>query len=205
MKNLQSFVKEYVNSHAMCLSVDEAFCIAEAIHSRPSASVLVFGLGNDSLLWDSLCKGEIVFLEDDLIWIDKITQFISKSKVIYVDYPSRAKEWKYLLDHENELICNMPEYISSKKWDIILVDGPLGNCNKYKPDKGKREPPGRMYSIYWASQVISNNGIVFVHDCCREIEKAYASRFIGDSNLDKEITNGYKNAILRKYIIRENS
>ena len=49
--------------------------------------------------------------------------------------------------------------------------------------------PGRMQSIYMASKLARENGNtdVFVHDCDRQIENAYANRFLGQENLACEV------------------
>jgi hypothetical protein len=71
----------------------------------------------------------------------------------------------------------LPDGIEKAAWDIILVDGPRGDGDQF---------PGRMKSIYLASQLVSKSGSVFVHDCDREVEGVYAQTFLGNENLRAE-------------------
>ena len=56
--------------------------------------------------------------------------------------------------------------------------------------------PGRMSSIYMASKMIEKGGYVFVHDCEREVERAYVDRFLKEENLISEV---WGRASLRLY------
>jgi hypothetical protein len=57
-------------------------------------------------------------------------------------------------------------------------------------------PPGRMKSIYTASRLVAAGGHVFVHDCERPAEQAFAARYLGDDRLVVEVKG---RAILRGY------
>ena len=63
---------------------------------------------------------------------------------------------------------------SARRWDVIVVDGPSG----YSAFSS-----GRMKSIYAASQLVAPGGRVFVHDCERPVEAAFASRYLGDGRM----------------------
>ena len=83
-----------------------------------------------------------------------------------------------MLDTPALLESDIPDKLSAEKWDIILVDAPAGYAE---------ETPGRMKSIYMASQLIKSGGDVFVHDCNREVEDVYSLHFLGKDNLVCEI------------------
>jgi 23S rRNA G2069 N7-methylase RlmK/C1962 C5-methylase RlmI len=68
--------------------------------------------------------------------------------------------------------------VSSRRWDVIVIDGPAGHDNHEKYTG--REAPGRMKSIYMASKLVAPGGFVFVHDCDRLVEQQYAARYLGN-------------------------
>jgi hypothetical protein len=82
---------------------------------------------------------------------------------------------------------DLPVEVGSRRWDVILVDGPTGH---------KDGQPGRMKSIYAASTLVAPGGCVFVHDCERPAEQAFASRYLGDDRLYIEAKG---RAMLRGY------
>ena len=160
--------------------------IAKTIQSESPCNLLVFGLGNDSTIWSFLnTKGTTVFLEDNEKWFKKITCLSRGIQAYLVDYNTKLKDWKDLLEDPSLLAMDVPSVVRSTQWDIILVDAPAG--------WGKG--PGRMKSIYQASQLVKPNGHVFVHDCEREIENVYSHTFLKKENLRAEISN------LRHYCI----
>jgi glucuronoxylan 4-O-methyltransferase len=69
---------------------------------------------------------------------------------------------------------DLPVELGSRRWDVILVDGPAGYDDTQ---------PGRMKSIYAASRLVAAGGRVFVHDCDRPAERAFTSRYLGDDRL----------------------
>ena len=83
----------------------------------------------------------------------------------------------------------MPEDTANEKWDVILVDAPSGYLTV-------EEQPGRMASIYMAKQLIEEGGIIFVHDCEREVEAIYTDKFLGKENLIQEV---FGRALMRMY------
>ena len=72
----------------------------------------------------------------------------------------------------------MPQEVEKENWDIILVDAPAGWGD---------QTPGRMKSIFIASQLAANYTDVFVHDCDRIVEKTYSHTFLKQENLKTEI------------------
>lgn len=161
------------------LSTEQIKLITETIANKKNCRLLVFGLGNDSAFWYKLNKsGESIFLEDKEKWMNKITKKIKNTRAFKIDYKSQRKDWKKLIDLSHELNIDLPNEITDKEWNVIIVDAPKGSSDS---------SPGRMKSIFLASKLISDHGDVFVHDCDREVEDIYSTKFLKKNNLVKEI------------------
>ena len=78
----------------------------------------------------------------------------------------------------------LPDSIRETRWDIIMVDGPLGH-NPPRPYKG----PGRMQSIFEASRLLKPGGICIVDDMGRLIERTYSLEYFGKNNIFHLIEN----------------
>ncbi|MBV9309509.1 MAG: glycosyltransferase [Solirubrobacterales bacterium] len=167
--------------------------IAQAIHARQGCALLVFGCGNDSVLWEELnATGTTVFLEDDEEWVARIRKRLRRSTVHQITYTTSLSDWRSVLEHPPPL--RLPADVASGRYDVILVDGPAGDPN-HRLRTGV-EAPGRMQSIATAAQLVAEGGVVFVHDCDRDVEAAFATRCLGDHRLFVE-TEG--RALLRGY------
>jgi glucuronoxylan 4-O-methyltransferase len=144
---------------------------------------LVFGLGEDSYIWEQInVGGRTVFLEDDLEWIQKFND--CGLEIHPVKYDTKAEEHTDIGFDIERLKMKLPDEIVNTGWDMILVDGPLGH-NPPRPYKG----PGRMQSIYAAHYLLKNNGVCVVDDVNRLIEGKYASYFFGKENLYNIVEN----------------
>jgi len=75
---------------------------------------------------------------------------------------------------------SLPGEVSANKWDVILVDGPRGH-------KYSAEIPGRISSIYTASQLVGKNGYVFIHDAQRTVENANAQHYLGKKHFVEKV------------------
>ena len=134
---------------------------------------LVFGVGNDSKMWSSgpNTHGSTMFVENNENWTNKVLEAQPSLDIRFVDYKCNMAEafTKYFGD-EAKLTEDIPDYLKDTKWDVILVDGPMGF--------GGSDNPGRMKSIYWASKMVVPNGHVFVHDIERHIEHEFSRRYL---------------------------
>jgi hypothetical protein len=81
----------------------------------------------------------------------------------------------------------LPPAVRRSGWDVILVDGPPGH---------REDLPGRMKSIYEASRLAAHGAKIFVHDCDRPIEAAFADRYLGPDRRFIEVSG---RALLRGY------
>lgn len=162
--------------------------IAAAIRERPGCALLVFGCGNDARFWEQVNRGgTTAFLEDNPRWIAAARAILATAAVHAVQYGTRLSNWRQLLDQPSKLVIDLPVEIISRRWDVILVDGPTGHDDTQ---------PGRMKSIHAASRLVAPGGCVFVHDCERPAEHAFAERYLGDDRLFVEVKG---RAMLRGY------
>lgn len=164
---------------AIQLSVDEMLAITAAVRSRKQCRLLVYGLGYDSLFWSILNRqGLTVFLEDDVKWFSEIKSRLPGIKAHLVKYDTRLDQSERLIDCPKKLSMEAHEDILLHRWDVQLVDGPAG----WAP-----HTPGRMKSIYLASQLAYAGDSVFVHDYDRPVERTYSERFLKFENLVSEV------------------
>ncbi len=162
--------------------------IVAAIHERPGCALLVFGCGNDSPFWEKVNRGgTTAFLEDNPRWAADARARLATARVHDVQYRTKVSEWRTLLDQPAELAMDLPAGIASRRWDVILVDGPAGHSDTQ---------PGRMQSIHAASQLVAPGGCVFVHDGQRPVEQAFAERYLGGARLFVEVKG---RAVLKGY------
>lgn len=178
-------IKEMKNKYKFQLKAEQVFKIAQ--YFKKNCNFLVFGLGNDSTMWQKLNKaGRTYFIEDNKEWFDRINKKNKKLNTFLVNYGTKITEWKKLLSNSKQLEMKLPQDIENIRWNVILVDAPCGALEYHVKEYGC-EPPGRMKSIYMASKLIKSGGHVFVHDCHRQVEDLYCNKFLGKENLIEEI------------------
>lgn len=172
------------------LQEEQLRVICKTLRQKPKANFLVFGVGHDSIFWVlSNPNGRTVFLEDNQLWQNKIQTLYPKLEIYHVQYNTEKSQWRELINQPKSLILDMPTELLSIEWDIILVDAPAG---------GKLPGvPGRMKSIYMASQLVKSKGHVFVHDCNRDVERNYCDKYLTPANLVQRV--GHSNLDLEHY------
>ncbi|KAF5479831.1 hypothetical protein F2P56_000620 [Juglans regia] len=165
----------------------------DVLQSLAPCNFLVFGLGHDSLMWDSLNpRGNTLFLEEDPKWVQTVLKSAPVLRASTVRYSTKLSEADNLLStYKSEPDCSpasarlrdtscrlaltmLPEEVYEKEWDLIMIDAPRG----YFP-----EAPGRMAAIYSAAVMArarTRPGVthVFLHDVNRKVEKVYAREFL---------------------------
>ena len=160
-KNLSNIVKEIQEKKCRC-------------------NMLVFGLGKDSIIYDTVNKGYTLFVETNQAWIDLNKDI--KNKILY-DFTTTVKD-SLPINKEYLNRFEIPDFIKKTKWDIILVDAPPGD---------RLEAPGRALPIYWSSQVAKRHKVtVFIDDCRRDLEKEYCDKFFAQIgfNMKSDIERG---------------
>lgn len=140
---------------------------------------MIFGVGNDSAFWAHLNKGgTTVYLEDNELWLRKIADKHKELKIFMVKYGTQRDNWEDIVNSLPLLEMDLPEFVSQRKWDVIVVDA---------PDGSSPEAPGRMKSIFAAAKLVDKSGDIFVHDCNREVEAACCDKFLKKENFKVEI------------------
>lgn len=171
------------------MSLEEYKYICEVTTNKgDNPNILVFSMGRDSKIWNKINNdGVTIFLEDNIEWIDKVSTSDMEYYKITYDVP-RIK-WRDLTnsaknDGDNTLLIkNLPTKVKDTKWDIILVDGPLGGYDGTLKGNG----PGRAQSIFTAHYLSENNVDIFIHDCDREIENVCSDTLFKSVDLIKRI------------------
>ncbi|KAG4912488.1 hypothetical protein AAZX31_19G082000 [Glycine max] len=168
----------------------------DVLQSLAPCNFLVFGLGHDSLMWDSFNpRGTTLFLEEDPKWTLSALQRFPILRAHTVRYSTRLTESKTLLSSykdncarvsvttghplKGNRLCklalhNLPNEVYDRDWDVIMIDGPRGYF---------AAAPGRMAVIYSTAMMArgrKRSGVthVFLHDVDREVEKQYAKEFL---------------------------
>ncbi|KAI9113777.1 hypothetical protein K1719_015028 [Acacia pycnantha] len=158
---------------------------------RPS-NILVFGLGYDSLMWDSLNSGgTTLFLEEDPKWVQMVLKDAPGLRAHTLQYhhaqlrqsgpllssyrsePACSPSHPYLRgNHRCKLaLTNLPDEVYDRDWDLIMID-----------------TPGRMAAIFSAAVMARTrkaSGVthIFLHDVDRQAIKVYAHEFLCSYNL----------------------
>jgi hypothetical protein len=165
-------------------------------HFGKDKSFLVFGTGYDSPFWvDSNPEGEVHFLEDHDEWIAFQPENVQRI-VTTVKYTSSMKTALDQIKDEDMLRefhdTQLPSTISSHKWDVILVDAPVG----YVDASGVPTGPGRGQSIYAAHLLAKPTSYVYVDDCNRAVEDAYVQEYFVERGWTKVVheSNGHGGA-----------
>lgn len=149
------------NTAGQQMTYEEYYDIASHIGH---VNFLVFGTGHDSNLWRETNKdGITIFLENLDQWIPKDSKDILK-----VNYTTKITEYQEIINKPKRLTMDLPEHIVNCRWDVILVDSPMGWNNK---------TIGRMQSIYTASLLAQEHTLVYIHDCHRPVEDLYSRTF----------------------------
>jgi hypothetical protein len=131
-------------------------CIAEKLLASPGCSLLVFGIGYDSLLWSQCVSGTLAFVEDDPKFM---TMAPADARIVLYEYGSRVGQWLPVPD--------LPSLID-RPWDYVLVDGPAGFS---------LSSPGRQFPIEWSRRLATCG--VFIHDYQRPWERAICDKVWG--------------------------
>ena len=162
--------------------------VGKLLLSLSPCNFLVFGLGDDSHLWQEVnSDGKNIFLEDDADWISRFED--SGLDIRKVNYKTQIKDVNEIGFDEKILSLDLPEDIRETEWDLILVDAPLGHGPPTPGSPWENTPgrpfkgPGRMSSIYEASRLVKKNGHVIVDDMGRHVEFLYSMNFLGQKNL----------------------
>lgn len=144
-------------------------------------NILIFGLGEDSYLYTYANNGgKSIFLENIKFWAEKFPDL----NVVNVKYKTTVLDFPNNLNNDT-LLVDLPDNIKNNKWDIIIVDSPVGHnppckegdCQLCSPNN---PAPGRMSSLYTASKLVHENSIIIIDDYNRKIERECTKMYFGD-------------------------
>lgn len=187
-------------ANATLLTRKEFMVLSKLVTLKAPCNLLVFGLQSQYYNLSSINAGGVtVFLEDDPSKISEIKADFNGTRIYSVKYHIPAKKAYNLLKHArknpacspttnllNQSSCklalrNLPDVVYKLKWDVMVLDGPIGNMP---------EALGRMSAIYTAGMLARVDGIgkntmtdVVVHDVHRTIEKWFSWEFLCEQNL----------------------
>ncbi len=151
--------------------------ILSVLEQQRPCSLLIFGMGNDSILWYEANRGgRTLFIEDDVYWDRVIRERHPSLRSVHVLYGTRAANWRADLERPQPLL--LPQEVGLHAWDIVLVDGPAA-C---KPEK-----PGRIQSVLAARRLVADGGAILVHDCDRHAEHAICGGLLGHLVMSAQI------------------
>lgn len=139
-------------------------------HLSAGSGVLVFGLGRDSSTWEKLNEdGRTAFLEDLSEWLELSRRLAPSREVHLISYATTVDTSDYTSVSDIP-VPSLPPEISSRQWDVVVVDGPMG----FAPDT-----PGRASSIALAARLVARGGVVLVDDFDRELERRISATVFG--------------------------
>ncbi|XP_022770426.1 glucuronoxylan 4-O-methyltransferase 1-like [Durio zibethinus] len=183
------------SANASLLTPKEFMLLSNLIIRKAPCNLLIFGLQSQYLNLSSINAGGItLFLEDDPYKISETKADSNGTRIYKVKYQVPAKKAYKLLKHARgnpacapstsllqQSTCklalrNLPQEVYQLKWDVVVVDGPIGDAP---------EAPGRMSTIYTAG-ILARAGKttdVVVHDVHRTIEKWFSWEFLCEENL----------------------
>lgn len=170
------------------------------LQRKSPCNFLVFGLGNDSLMWSMLnYGGRTVFLEENEKWMQEVKKYMPSMEAYHVNYDTykvteavtalhvgKQDDCKEVNDPRLSkcqlAIKTFPDVVYNTEWDVIMVDAPTG----FRPDL-----PGRMTAIYTAGLMARyrKNGEtdVFVHDIDRWVENKFSMAFLCEGYWREEV------------------
>ena len=157
---MEDSIKKLIEKNQMMSRQEYEYIVSIAQNN----TMLVFGTGNDTPLWQQISK-YAVFLENDPKWIPKN----NNQNIYLIQYTSKIENFEEIFNNLKNnniesLLINLPDQ-AKNKWDVILVDSPTGY------DKNQH---GRMQSIYAAYLLADLDTNIIVHDYDRKIERMYS-------------------------------
>jgi len=126
------------------------------------STLLVFGVGHDSRTWELINRhGETAFVEDVPEWLDRSLRESPDRAAHLVSYGTTVESSLDYSDASQIPMPPLPDSISSRRWDVVVVDGPRGDLPG---------TPGRASSIALAERLVADGGLVLVDDYERPLE-----------------------------------
>ncbi|QEL18917.1 hypothetical protein [Limnoglobus roseus] len=115
-----------------------------------------------------------MFVESSPAWAERVAATLPTGgwEITPHDYGTRVGDGLAVVGH------SLPAAVTSRTWDVILVDGPRGV---------DADDPGRVVPIRAAAKLAKRDGWrMFVHDCDQPLEQAAYPHFF-----DREPARAY--------------
>jgi len=135
----------------------------------PESKFLVFGLGYDSVLWNSLCDNTY-FVEHNKKYIELNRGHIPEGRICFHQYNDISVYRSFKLSDSQLATYSRPLAVEEQgPFDVILIDAPTG----YLPHL-----PGRLLACYWALNYLSHsNSVIYIDDSKRKLERHCIDRY----------------------------
>jgi hypothetical protein len=153
--------------------------------------LLVWGIiGNDSSFWNAVTTGTVVFLEDDRVDTHVTTTTLTAYTVKYttqntVDqfehWKSNPQTWDDALRLEN-----LPDIVWNTKWDVILIDAPLGN----QPADARR-----LQSMYMSKVLVQHSFQLLGRGPATSTTDVVTTIPTGDAGVVHVFVDDYQNSV----------
>lgn len=132
-------------------------------------NILEFGLGQTSKMTtqyaNSFSNSKLLIIENDQIWIDKFSEKLNLNENI--DIIQRGIEKFTHNDTENERYSDLDEIVKDSKYDLIIIDGPLGYTTVPEP----RQFDYSRANIWNLIDNLADEFIIIMDDCERKGEQ----------------------------------
>jgi predicted O-methyltransferase YrrM len=156
------------------------YLILRILTELPVKRVLELGAGQSTLLMDAIAKVQpsldIITLETDALWADRIDQRVAHSVVKSSLRPTV---------HEGDCVETYGELepLDGQQFDFVIVDGPMGTRKK-----------SRWAALEILERNLANEFVVIFDDAERRGEQETIRKFISQhtSNIDFMVLNGKK-------------
>lgn len=164
---MQDLLKRYYNNNIQ-IHINVINDILQECKRKPT-KMLVFGLGNDSILWYNATNKNTIFVEDDINYINFTN--IPQDNIIKYNYSDITVSKSMNLTIGDIEKYKIPDkLIELSPFDIIIIDGPKGYRDNH---------PGRLLPIYWSKYYLSKPGtILYIDDSKRLLESNCINRFL---------------------------
>ncbi|GMU77899.1 MAG: hypothetical protein AMXMBFR46_06970 [Acidimicrobiia bacterium] len=131
-------------------------------HLGGGANLLVFGAGRDTSTWALVnANGRTVVVEDNPHWAARAAT-VGGVDVVTVAYETTVAGSRGYTSPGEVPVPSLPPELDGLRFDVVVVDAPAG----WGP-----ECPGRAAPMVLAGRLVADDGLVFVDDCFRELER----------------------------------
>lgn len=161
------------------MSIDDASIALDVVARCNGANVLLFGCAADAPLWVRANPTGLTTVLDHAVdkgiacrrRLESLSANVRHESVVY---RTKLRDWQRLrslgtAELKTALSMSLSEHVRSTTWCAIVVDA---------PEAYNDETPGRMQSLFAASELMSDGTHVLVHDWNRAAERSFAELLV---------------------------